>query len=55
MHQRGRNMKVTLKGPDGASQCLVQVKGYDFNWQRYYTYKQPVALSGAPQNALDVT
>jgi mono/diheme cytochrome c family protein len=55
MHQRGRNMKVTLKRPDGASQCLVQVKGYDFNWQRYYTYKQAVTLSGAPQNVLDVT
>jgi hypothetical protein len=55
MHQRGRNMTVKLNKPDGSSQCLVQVTNYNFNWQRFYTYNQPVRIPTDQGYAFDVT
>ena len=44
MHMLGRNMTVTADLPDGAKKTLIDVPDWDFNWQGFYYYKQPVRL-----------
>jgi len=44
MHLLGRTMTVTATLPDGAKKTLIDVPDWDFNWQGFYAYKQPVAL-----------
>ncbi len=44
MHMLGRNMTVTADLPDGAKKTLIDVPDWDFNWQGFYYYKQPVKL-----------
>lgn len=45
MHQRGRKMHVELIEGDGAPQCAADVQRWDFNWQIYYFYDQPLTLT----------
>jgi hypothetical protein len=45
MHQLGRSQTLTLDPDKGKEQCLVEVKSWDFNWQRVYFYEEPVSLS----------
>lgn len=45
MHQRGRKLKVELIEGGGAPQCAADVQRWDFNWQLYYFYEQPLALT----------
>ena len=44
MHYRGKAMEVTAFYPDGRSEVLVSVPGYDFNWQTTYALKEPKLL-----------
>jgi hypothetical protein len=44
MHVLGRRMTVTATLPGGATKTLVDVPDWDFNWQGFYAYKQPVRL-----------
>ncbi len=44
MHVLGRRMTVTATLPDGTTRSLVDVPDWDFNWQGFYAYKQPVRL-----------
>jgi hypothetical protein len=44
MHLRGKDMTITANLPDGRTQTLLSVPGYDFNWQLYYFPKDPVPL-----------
>lgn len=44
MHVLGRQMTVTATLPDGTQKMLVDVPDWDFNWQGFYAYKQPVHL-----------
>ncbi len=44
MHWLGHDMTVVATFPDGKKETLVDVQGYDFNWQTRYTYKKPVEL-----------
>ena len=44
MHVLGRRMTVTATLPDGTTKPLVDVPDWDFNWQGFYAYKQPVRL-----------
>lgn len=45
MHQRGRKLKVELLEDGGPPQCAADVQSWDFNWQLYYFYKDPVPLT----------
>lgn len=45
MHERGRTLNVTTSSGDGESKCLMDVPGWDFNWQRIYLYDEPVRMS----------
>jgi len=43
-HLRGKSWEYRLLYPDGRSQVVLSVPKYDFNWQTYYIYAQPLAV-----------
>jgi WD40 repeat protein len=43
-HYVGKEMKVTATLPDGTSKPLIWIPDWDFNWQDFYLYKDPVLL-----------
>ncbi|WAS98044.1 monooxygenase [Nannocystis punicea] len=45
MHQYGRKQRVELIEGDGGSQCVSDVQRWDFDWQLYYFYQQPLPLT----------
>jgi len=44
MHLLGKDISVEARYPDGSEECLVHVPDWDFNWQRFYTYEEPLHL-----------
>jgi peroxiredoxin len=44
MHLRGKSFRYTAEYPDGATEVLLDVPGYDFNWQHRYELDQPRRL-----------
>jgi hypothetical protein len=47
MHVHGRKLKVELVRASGAVDCAVDIPRWDFHWQQFYYYQQPmVALPG---------
>ncbi|MGE0132117.1 MAG: hypothetical protein AB7U82_28885 [Blastocatellales bacterium] len=49
MHLLGKKIKVELTKPGATTpDCLIDIPGWDFNWQGTYIYKNPIELaSGA--------
>ena len=43
-HVRGKRWHYTLVLPDGTKKPLLSVPNYDFNWQTYYMFKEPLQL-----------
>jgi hypothetical protein len=43
-HVRGTRWQYTLVLPDGSSRSLLSVPKYDFNWQTYYMFREPVVV-----------
>jgi hypothetical protein len=43
-HVRGKRWSYTLELPDGTSRPLLSVPKYDFNWQTYYMFREPIAV-----------
>ncbi len=43
-HVRGKAFKYVAFHPDGREQVLLDVPGYDFNWQTCYRCKEPIAV-----------
>ena len=43
-HVRGKRWHYTLALPDGTMKPLLSVPKYDFNWQTYYMFKDPVQV-----------
>ena len=43
-HYLTLSQTLTLKRPDGTRQTLVHVPVYDFNWQKLYTFREPVPI-----------
>jgi len=44
MHLRGKDMRLTAVYPDGRDETLLNVPGYDFNWQLFYYPKEAIDL-----------
>jgi hypothetical protein len=44
MHYRGKSMSYEAHYPDGESETLLSVPGYQFNWQRRYVFAEPKRL-----------
>jgi mono/diheme cytochrome c family protein len=42
-HVRGKRWSYTLALPDGSERVILSVPRYDFNWQTFYMFKQPIA------------
>ena len=43
-HVRGKRWEYSVALPDGTVTPLLSVPRYDFNWQTYYMFKQPITL-----------
>ena len=43
-HYRGRAGSLDMILPDGTKQSLISLPRYDFNWQRTYTFTDPVKV-----------
>jgi thiol-disulfide isomerase/thioredoxin len=43
-HYRGSGSELKIITPDGKSKVLISVPKYDFNWQRDYSFDQPVTV-----------
>lgn len=43
-HVRGKAFKYVAIHPDGKEEVLLDVPGYDFNWQTCYRYKEPLVV-----------
>ncbi len=52
MHERGRKWSAKLIDGD-AEQCIGEVDAWDFDWQLYYFYEQPMLVG--PDTKLEVT
>ena len=43
-HYRGRASEFALRYPDGHEEVVLSVPNYDFNWQRYFQFEQPIEV-----------
>lgn len=43
-HYLAKEMKVTATLPDGSNRPILWIPDWDFNWQDFYTYKEPFVL-----------
>lgn len=53
MHLLGRSMKVAARLPDGTSRTLLEINDWDFNWQDFYQFAEPVRLPAGTELTLD--
>jgi hypothetical protein len=44
MHYRGKDFEYRLVYPTGETQTVLSVPHYDFNWQLFYYYAEPIVL-----------
>lgn len=44
MHLRGKSFEFRLIEPDGSERTLLSVPEYDFDWQHYYAFKEPLVV-----------
>ena len=43
-HLRGKRWRYVLELPDGTKRTILDVPRYDFNWQTYYMFREPLQL-----------
>jgi hypothetical protein len=43
-HVRGKRWSYTLELPDGSTKPILSVPRYDFNWQTYYMFREPIEV-----------
>jgi len=43
-HYRGASSQLWLQTPDGAKKLLMVLPNYDFNWQRDYSFAEPIKI-----------
>ena len=43
-HVRGKKWEYVLQLPDGSKKTILSVPRYDFNWQTYYMFKEPLQV-----------
>jgi hypothetical protein len=46
-------MKVAARLPDGTSRTLLEINDWDFNWQDFYQFAEPVRLPAGTELTLD--
>ncbi len=53
MHERGSKLKLEVVRSDSSLECGADVQSYDFDWQLFYFYDQPIRLN--PGDKIRVT
>lgn len=48
-HYRGRSSEFVLRYPDGREERVLSVPNYDFNWQRYFQFQDPIVVPAGTQ------
>ncbi len=43
-HVRGKAWEYEITYPDGRTEPLLSVPNYDFNWQTYYIFQEPLRV-----------
>jgi hypothetical protein len=43
-HVRGKKWRYVLELPDGTTKTILEVPRYDFNWQTYYMFTEPLQV-----------
>jgi len=43
-HLRGKKWEYRLARPDGTERVILSVPRYDFNWQTYYMFREPLRV-----------
>ncbi len=43
-HMRGKKWEYVLQLPDGSKRTILSVPRYNFNWQTYYMFKEPLQV-----------
>lgn len=46
MHLLGSSMTAKVTYNDGSETCLIDVPRWDFDWQRFYEYPEPMTIPG---------
>lgn len=46
MHLLGKEISVQTSHPDHGDTCLIDIPRWDFEWQRFYRYPEPIHLKG---------
>ena len=46
MHLLGRNIKIEVVDRDGTRRALIYIDDWNFNWQGFYTFTDPVTIPG---------
>lgn len=44
MHYRGKSSFITVEFPNGEVKKIISVADYNFNWQRFYKFKEPLSI-----------
>jgi Copper type II ascorbate-dependent monooxygenase, C-terminal domain len=55
MHVHGTNIKVAIKHADGSSTCAVDIPKWNFHWQQFYYYQQPISVVAGDTIHLECT
>ena len=54
-HYRGRSSDVWIRYPDGKEKMLLAMPKYDFNWQREYSFSEPVKVPAGSKIIVNYT
>ncbi len=55
MHTKGKAARLAIEHADGQSSCLVDIKRWDFDWQRPYRLMEPVEVDPGDSISLSCT
>jgi hypothetical protein len=53
LHKLGVSGSARIIRSDDSESCIIDVPSYDFNWQRVYTYTEPILLQ--PDDRMEIT
>jgi hypothetical protein len=53
MHELGSEFHIRRHGVDHPDECLIEVLDWDFHWQMFYFYEQPILLQ--PDDEIEFT
>lgn len=55
MHVHGVSIDVTVQRADGSSACAIDIPAWNFHWQQFYYYRQPIAVRNGDKIHLECT